>query len=136
MQLPLPALHPRFEKRKRFARSIDGSFHVWKERPLKEVLIEYAALDVVVLHAIKRAWMRYSPTASNKLIADWRRPPAVHGPPRGGRWRFGIGNRRVGSVYNDALQRHAWHFSITLPPQWHFHLKRGDLNRSRRKSRE
>ena len=63
--------------KKLFAPEHGGSY--WKERPLRSpVLVEYAALDVVVLHAMKGAWMKYSPLNLNNLESD-RWAPAREG---------------------------------------------------------
>ena len=45
------------------------------------MLVEYAALDVVVLHAMKGAWMKYSPLNLNNLESD-RWAPAREGRRR------------------------------------------------------
>ena len=65
--------------KKLFAPELGGSYDVWKDRPLNPVLVEYAAIDVVVLHSMKDAWMKHSPVASNKLIAGRRLAKAVGG---------------------------------------------------------
>jgi exonuclease 3'-5' domain-containing protein 1 len=65
--------------KKLFAPEHGGSYDVWKDRPLNPVLIEYAAIDVVVLHSMKDAWVKYSTLVLNKLVAERRLAKAVGG---------------------------------------------------------
>lgn len=66
--------------RRLFAPELGGSYDVWAKRPLSETLIEYAGNDVALLLEMRKAWERYSPTASNVVTSTARITLAVNGP--------------------------------------------------------
>jgi len=63
-----------------FAPEKGGSYEVWKERPLKKSLVEYAAADVALLLEMKRAWIGHSSMRDNLASAAVRINKAAMGP--------------------------------------------------------
>lgn len=59
-----------------------GSYEVWKERPLRPALVEYAAADVVHLHALRETWGQLCDEAEMARMAAARIEGAVHAETR------------------------------------------------------
>ena len=60
-----------------FVPELGGSYEVWKERPMRRAVIEYAAADVVYLHAFREAWSHLCDDETMAAMAAKRIEKAV-----------------------------------------------------------
>ena len=60
----------------------NGSYEVWRERPLRPALVEYAALDVSTLHDLHAAWGHLVSEEEMARITGRRIKAAVEGEGR------------------------------------------------------
>ncbi|KAL1500169.1 hypothetical protein AB1Y20_012838 [Prymnesium parvum] len=56
-----------------------GSYEVWRERPLRAALLEYAACDVCALHDFKRLWGGLIDAAEMRRLAERRIRTTIEG---------------------------------------------------------
>lgn len=61
-----------------FVPELGGSYEVWKERPMRREVLEYAAADVVYLHALREAWSHLCDDETMVNMAGKRIEKAVH----------------------------------------------------------
>jgi len=56
-----------------------GSYEVWRQRPLQQALIDYAALDVAYLHDMFQKWARFVPASQMRELSAGRVQRAIGG---------------------------------------------------------